>query len=57
MVIMFFTSYVDTYNGETIRQLKRIAKHYLSQGFPVDFISTTPLILRPLIEEYTEGSV
>ena len=57
MVIMFFTSYIDTYNGETIRQLKRIAKHYISRGFLVDFISTTPLILRPLIDKYTEGKV
>ena len=57
MVIMFFTSYIDTYNGETIRQLKRIAKYYISRGFLVDFISTTPLVLRPIIAKYTSGNV
>ena len=57
MIIMFFTSYIDTYDGETIRQLKRIAKYYISRGFLVDFISTTPLVLRPIIAKYTTGNV
>ena len=52
--IAFFTSYIDTVNGEMIRQPKLIAKHYMTSGFMPDLISTTPLFLKPLVLANTE---
>ena len=54
MLIVFLSEYIDTSNGETIRQPKMIAKHYRSNGFWVDFISSTPLFLRFIIDASTE---
>ena len=54
MVILFMTAYIDTANGETFKSPKKIAKHYIKNGFVVDFISTLPLFLRPLILATTE---
>lgn len=50
---LFFTSYIETANGETIRQPKLIAKHYFKSGFFPDFISTLPLLLTPIVEAAT----
>ena len=52
--VNFLSAYIDVLDGETIKQPKRIAKNYLRGGFIPDFISTTPLVLRPLIEGVTE---
>ena len=46
IVLSFFTSYIDVTNGETMRQPKIIAIHYIRNGFLVDFLSTTPLVLK-----------
>lgn len=54
VIILFLTSYIDTANGETIRQPKIIAKHYLKNGFILDFVSTLPLVLTPLVESITK---
>lgn len=57
MIGLFMTSYIDVVQGETIRQPKLIAKHYLKQGFLPDFISTLPLVLTPIVQSVTvEGS-
>ena len=55
MGILFLTAYIDTANGETFRSPKKIAKHYIKNGFVVDFISTLPLFLRPLVNATTEA--
>ena len=49
IIIMFNTAYIDVYAGETIRQPKLIAQNYLKKGFITDFLSTLPLILKPLV--------
>ena len=54
MVVMFFSAYMDTVDGETIQSPKKIAKHYLNNGFVADFISSTPLFLRQIINATTE---
>ena len=54
IVINFFTAYVDSNRGAQISQPKLIAKNYFKGGFILDFISTTPLVLRPLINAVTE---
>ena len=54
MVINFLTEYVDTHLGFTIRSPKLIAKNYMTGGFVIDFISTTPLILKPIINAATK---
>jgi len=54
IAILFMTSYIDTRNGETIRQPKIIARHYLTAGFIPDFISTLPLLLTPIVNAATE---
>ena len=51
IVFMFLTAYIDIVNGETIRQPKLIARHYLLNGFFLDFMSTLPLILKPLVPQ------
>ena len=52
--VNFLSAYIDVHDGETITQPKKISKNYLRGGFIPDFISTTPLVLRPLIEAVTE---
>ena len=54
IVILFLTAYIDTANGETFKSPKKIAKHYIKNGFVVDFISTLPFFLRPLVNATTE---
>ena len=53
MVVMFFTSYIDVTDGETIRSPKVISKSYLAGGFPIDFISSTPILLRQIVNQTT----
>jgi len=55
MVVTFFSSYIDTIDGEIIYAPKKIANHYLGNGFTIDFISSTPLFLRLIIESVTEA--
>lgn len=56
IIVNFLTAYIEVQDGETITQPKRIAKNYLGGGFIPDFISTTPLVLRPLIDGVTMNS-
>lgn len=49
ILLAFFTEYIDMAFGEKIRQPKKIAKRYMKGGFWVDFVSTLPLVLKPLI--------
>ena len=53
MVVVFLSSDIDTADGETIYSPKIIAKNYLSNGFFVDFISSSPLFLRFIIDNAT----
>ncbi len=46
IVLMFLQAYMDVANGEIIRQPKLIARNYMKSGFIVDFISTTPIVLK-----------
>ena len=55
IVFAFFTAYIDTSYGENIQSQKLIAKHYFKSGFIFDFISTTPLFMKPLIAAFTES--
>lgn len=54
ITVNFMTAYIDTHDGETFTSPKKIAKNYLCNGFILDFISTIPLVLRPLIDGVTE---
>ena len=54
IIINLFTSYIDTNDGETITQPRKIARNYMKKGFFPDFISTLPLILKPIINGSTE---
>jgi len=54
IIINFLTEYVDAYTGATISSPKWIMKNYIKGGFIPDFISTTPLVLRPIIARFTE---
>lgn len=57
ILLAFFSEYVDMAFGEKIRQPKKIAKRYLKGGFWIDFVSTLPLILKPLINRtFEKGS-
>lgn len=42
MITNFFHSYQDSKTGEIIKNNKKIALHYLTRWFAVDFISTIP---------------
>ena len=54
MVFAFLSSYIDTNAGETIKKPSAIARNYLKNGFIFDFLSTTPIVLKPLINALTE---
>ena len=53
--VVFLSAYIDTADGETVQSPKKIAKHYLGNGFWTDFISSTPLFLRLIINATTES--
>lgn len=50
IVVSFFHAYIDVIMGETFWQPKKIAINYLSHGFVIDVLSTSPVVLRRLVK-------
>lgn len=48
------SAYIDTSAGETIKKPGAIALNYVKNGFLFDFLSTTPIFLKPLINAVTD---
>ena len=54
MVFAFMSAYIDTGAGVTIKKPSKIASNYMKNGFIFDFLSTLPIVLKPLINALTE---
>ena len=53
MVVSFFCEYIDADTNIPVRELKKVAKHYLFSWFFIDFISLFPFEM--LLETSTGG--
>jgi len=55
IVLGFFTTYFNTGSGDEIWSPKHIAKRYLIESFLIDFLSTLPVALGPMVEVATSS--
>ena len=51
---LFFTEFQDNVTGEFFTRPKKIAKHYIRNGFIADFIATIPLVLSRIVDSVFE---